>query len=83
MYETLPGWRKSTEGISTFEKLPPKAKEYLKFLEQETGARIGMISTGPDRAQTIFVEEFLEQVVQAGSVAAQGNSKKKRASARA
>ena len=58
VYETLPGWRKSTEGITSFEKLPAKAREYLAFLEKQTGARIGMISTGPDRDQTVFVEEF-------------------------
>ena len=49
---------KSTLGITEYDKLPKKAKEYLSFLERETGAKIGMISTGPDRAQTIFVDEF-------------------------
>jgi adenylosuccinate synthase len=58
LYQTLPGWRKSTQGITSFDKLPPKAREYLAFLEKQTGARIGMISTGPERDQTIFVEEF-------------------------
>jgi adenylosuccinate synthase len=40
------------------EKLPQAAREYLTFLEKESGARIGMVSTGPGREQTIFVEEF-------------------------
>ncbi len=62
IYEKLPGWKKSTEGITEFAKLPEKARDYLKFLEKETGARIGMVSTGPDRDQTMYVEEFLEVV---------------------
>ncbi|HTK94590.1 MAG TPA: adenylosuccinate synthase [Terriglobales bacterium] len=65
LYEKLPGWRKSTEGVTEFEKLPSAARDYLKFLEKESGARIGMVSTGPDRDQTIYIEEFLE-VVHAG-----------------
>jgi adenylosuccinate synthase len=40
------------------EKLPRQAREYLAFLEKETGARVGMVSTGPDRQQTMFVDEF-------------------------
>ncbi len=49
VYTTLPGWEKSTEGISSMEKLPPQARAYLEFIEKEAGARIGMVSTGPDR----------------------------------
>ena len=59
-YEKLPGWRRSTEGITEFSKLPQKAKDYLKFLEAESGAKIGMVSTGPDRDQTMFVDGFLD-----------------------
>jgi adenylosuccinate synthase len=59
VYTNLPGWQSSTLGITDFQKLPVKAREYLAFLEQESGARIGMISTGPGREQTIFVDEFL------------------------
>jgi adenylosuccinate synthase len=58
VYTKLPGWQASTLGITSFQKLPAKAREYLAFLERESGARIGMISTGPDREQTIFVDEF-------------------------
>ncbi len=58
IYEKLPGWRKSTEGITAFERLPAQARAYLKFIENESGARIGMVSTGPDREQTIFLDEF-------------------------
>ncbi len=58
IYENLPGWQKSTEGITDFDKLPKKAQSYLKFLEQQSGGRIGMVSTGPDRDQTMFIEGF-------------------------
>jgi adenylosuccinate synthase len=60
VYTTLPGWQSSTEGITEFEKLPKTAKEYLKFLEAESGAKIGMVSTGPDREQTMTLPEFAE-----------------------
>jgi adenylosuccinate synthase len=40
------------------EKLPKAARDYLAFLEKESGARVGMVSTGPDRDHTIFVDEF-------------------------
>jgi len=58
VYRRLPGWRTSTEGITDFKKLPPAARDYLNFLEAESGARIGMVSTGPDRQQTIMVDDF-------------------------
>jgi adenylosuccinate synthase len=58
VYTRLPGWQTSTLGITEYQKLPAKAREYLAFVERESGARIGMISTGPGREQTIFVDEF-------------------------
>jgi adenylosuccinate synthase len=62
VYEKLPGWKQSTEGIVEWDKLPKKAQTYLDFIEKESGAKIGMVSTGPDREQTMFVGEF-EKVV--------------------
>lgn len=59
VYHTLPGWRAATKGTTDFAKLPKAAREYLAFLERESGARIGMISTGPGREETIFVDEFV------------------------
>jgi adenylosuccinate synthase len=63
VYTTLPGWAESTEGVTEFDKLPKKAQEYLKFLEKETGAKIGMVSTGPDREQTMVLPEFAASVL--------------------
>jgi len=62
VYHTLPGWRTSTQGITQLEKLPPAAREYLSFLEKESDARIGMVSTGPGREQTMFVDTFTTEL---------------------
>jgi adenylosuccinate synthase len=59
-YTTLKGWRQSTEGITEFDKLPKAAQEYLRFQERESGAKIGMVSTGPDRGQTMVLPEFAD-----------------------
>ena len=57
-YTKLKGWRERTEGITEFDKLPQAAREYLRFQERESGARIGMVSTGPDRNQTMVLPDF-------------------------
>jgi adenylosuccinate synthase len=58
LYTSLKGWQEPTDGITKFEKLPQAAKEYLRFQERESGARIGMVSTGPDRNQTMVLDDF-------------------------
>ncbi|MCU1297424.1 MAG: Adenylosuccinate synthetase [Acidobacteriaceae bacterium] len=62
IYSNLPGWRTSTENIVDVEKLPKQARDYLAFMEKETGARVGMVSTGPDRQQTMFVDDFAKEI---------------------
>ncbi|MGH9539903.1 MAG: adenylosuccinate synthase [Terriglobales bacterium] len=62
VYHTVPGWRTSTLGITRIEELPKAAREYLTFLEKESGARVGMVSTGPGREQTMLVEGFAQQL---------------------
>jgi adenylosuccinate synthase len=62
VYRKMPGWATPTQGIRTVEELPKAAREYLAFIEKETGARVGMISTGPDREQTILVPDFVNQL---------------------
>jgi len=54
----LPGWQENTFGMTDHERLPKKAQEYLRFVQRESGATIGMVSTGPDREHTIFIDEF-------------------------
>ena len=53
VYECLPGWKQSTFGMTTYDQLPLRAKEYLAFVEYRTGVEIGCVSTGPERNQTI------------------------------
>ncbi len=65
IYTRMPGWKKSTEGVAGFDALPKKAQEYLRFLERESGAAIGMVSTGPDRDQTMMLPEFETDVLNA------------------
>jgi adenylosuccinate synthase len=60
IYTTMKGWMSSTEGITEYDKLPKLAQEYMQFIERESGAKIGMISTGPDRVQTINLSGFDE-----------------------
>ncbi len=58
VYTKMPGWKTSTLGATQFDQLPKPAREYLAFIEKETGAKVGMVSTGPDRNQIIFLDEF-------------------------
>jgi len=53
VYECLPGWRTSTQGVSRYEELPLQARDYLAYLENRTGVEVGCVSTGPERNQTI------------------------------
>ncbi len=58
IYTRVPGWQSQTFGIDSYERLPDRAKQYLQFVEKETGATVGIVSTGPDREQTIFIDTF-------------------------
>ncbi|HTS35433.1 MAG TPA: adenylosuccinate synthase [Candidatus Solibacter sp.] len=62
IYQKLPGWQSSTEGITEYDKLPKAAREYLSFVEKESRAKVGMISTGPDRDHTILLDEFVSEL---------------------
>ncbi|MCZ7564586.1 MAG: adenylosuccinate synthase [Burkholderiales bacterium] len=53
VYETLPGWSASTVGVRRFEHLPGQARAYLERIEQACGIGVDMVSTGPDRDETI------------------------------
>jgi adenylosuccinate synthase len=58
IYTTMPGWLEDTEGIVEYDKLPQKARNYMEFIAKESNAKIGMISTGPDRIQTMTMPAF-------------------------
>jgi adenylosuccinate synthase len=55
VYESLPGWRESTVGAKSLDALPAAARAYLARIEALTGVPIAMVSTGPDRDETILV----------------------------
>jgi adenylosuccinate synthase len=57
VYQTLPGWLSSTEGITELDDLPPNARAYIDFLSAQIGVEIGLVSTGPERTQTILVQD--------------------------
>ncbi len=54
VYETMRGWNDSTVGVRTFDRLPANARAYLERIEALTGVPIAMVSTGPDRSETIL-----------------------------
>ena len=57
VYEEMPGWSESTFGIQSLADLPAAARAYLKRLEALTGAPIAIVSTGPDREETIVLQD--------------------------
>lgn len=54
--EEMPGWSDSTKGVTDFAKLPENAKAYIRRLEQLVGVKVSILSTGPDRNETIILE---------------------------
>ncbi len=55
VFEDFPGWQQSTYGVRDWAQLPAAARRYLERLSEVTGVPIAMISTGPDREQTILM----------------------------
>jgi adenylosuccinate synthase len=55
VYEEMPGWKESTVGVTSYEALPKNARAYLERLQELAGIPIDIISTGPDRDQTIVL----------------------------
>jgi adenylosuccinate synthase len=54
VYEEVPGWKGSTVGVTSEAALPAEARNYLSRIEALVGVPIDVISTGPDRDQTII-----------------------------
>ncbi len=57
VYESLDGWRSETLGVTDFAELPENAQKYVEFLSASVGVEIGLISTGPERDQTIILQD--------------------------
>jgi len=51
----MPGWQESTVGVKDYERLPKAARDYLKRIEKLCAVPIDIISTGPDREETIVM----------------------------
>jgi len=60
IYESMPGWKESTVGAKSIEALPQTARNYIKRLEELVGVSIDIISTGPDREETIVLRHAFE-----------------------
>lgn len=59
-YIEMPGWQQSTVDCKSYDDLPQAARDYLKKIEELTGIPVDIISTGPDRAETIIVKHPFE-----------------------
>jgi adenylosuccinate synthase len=57
VYEEMPGWKQSTVGVTKYDDLPLNARRYLERIQALSGVPIDMISTGPDREQTIILRQ--------------------------
>ncbi len=57
VYETVPGWKESTQGARSWADLPAQAVKYVRHVEELIGAPVAMLSTSPDRLDTILVQD--------------------------
>ncbi len=55
IYEDMPGWSESTVGVKSLDELPGNARDYIKKIESIVGVPIDIISTGPDRVETVVL----------------------------
>ena len=60
VYEELPGWHESTLGVRSLEDLPANARSYLQRIEEVVGCAIDIISTGPERSETIVLKQIFD-----------------------
>ena len=56
-YRTVPGWQKHTYGARELSQLPERAQDYLSFLADQVGVKVAMVSTGPERAQCVWIDK--------------------------
>lgn len=65
IYEEMPGWKSSTVGVRSLDDLPPRAREYVDYLERLTQRPIWYISTGPAREDAIEIQDPMSAIVEA------------------
>ena len=58
-YRSFRGWNEDITSIRDYEALPLALREYIEFIERETGVPVAIVSVGPDREQTIARTEFM------------------------
>ena len=58
VYEELPGWDEDITGIREYDNLPDNAKRYVERISELVGAPIATVSVGPDREQTIILQDI-------------------------
>jgi adenylosuccinate synthase len=61
IYAELPGWKESTCGAKSLDSLPVNAKRYIEFIEEAAEVSVDIISTGPDREETIVLRHPFEK----------------------
>ncbi len=59
VYETFPGWETSTVGCKSFAELPINAQRYINRIVELTGVKVAMLSTGPERAEYMILDDRL------------------------
>lgn len=57
VYVTMAGWQTSTVGVDSWEALPDAAQKYIRFLEEQVGVKVSILSTGPDRSETLVIAD--------------------------
>ncbi len=60
IYQTFPGWKEDISGARRFEDLPQNAQDYIRALENMSGARISAIGVGPEREQVVVLHELIQ-----------------------
>ena len=56
-FRTVPGWKKPTYGATDVGQLPERARDYLKFLSDQVGVQVAMVSTGPEREHCVWIDK--------------------------
>jgi adenylosuccinate synthase len=64
IYETLPGWKEPVDEVRAVDQFPAGALAYVRRIEQLVGVPVGVLSVGPDRAQTIFTRAATQLALQ-------------------
>jgi adenylosuccinate synthase len=68
VYASLPGWQEATVAARAAHDLPPRARDYIRFIEHEVGAPVSMVGVGPDRRQIVSLTPEASDLVGAGSI---------------